>query len=496
MPASVVNMNIRAELLRVLMFIAVIILFTDSYGKNCSSWNSEVSWQEFDPVTVPPAKKAVEIAATTTVTSSVLTVGVTQVAQGGRAMISLQMLGCGQGGNSDVSWQDSPLGLTIGNDALSQYKGAVVGNWLIFVVITSIWKGAAHYLTPEKIRFPSGLIIPAMFLYTPIASSSMTLALQGNTGQKVLGGFSLALQLVCSGYTMLIFLPKYFHANWLTEPEGHWADAVSDVGYVKRNGLLFGDYTGGRQWFVGVEMAASLASGITSSYQNNNANCQLLLTTSALTSTLYAVAVIFLHPNRKTTDRFFYGTTAGVQALALVTQAIASWVSSEDTQNKIRSVTQPVVMATQYLLLAKSFYDIGMRAKGLFDFLKGWKSNNLPSAAHVEIIPTIPTIGDDASIIDLSHENSLSLSGFSEMADAIVPNPVDVLETSLKVIIPEEVPAIPHVELQEPEIHIPSEQGVTGSSSLDLDPFEQEPDEMERQDNPIHKVYDNTNDLI
>jgi hypothetical protein len=457
-------MKLYIKLLKVFLFISFIITSFKSYALSCS-WEGDVIWQESKTIPkVSPEKKVAQTATAVTTTASTVVLGLTQVAQGSRIFDTLQILSCTEKDNNvinDVSWQDSPTTLSIGNNDLSPHIGAVVGNWAIFGASALIGKGASLYWNPEKTKFPGALIIPAMFLYSSTATSSMILISQGSIGEKFVGGISMGAQVIGAGVVMIIFLPKYFHAEWNIESGGHWIDTPNNKGYVKCFGILFMDYTTNRQGFIIVELGASLATGILKSYQSTGGDCRILLTLSAITSTAYAISIIFLRPHIETKDKIFYGVVSGAQAIAVITQATATWLNSQEVRNKVRAITEPIVMATEYLLLIRSIYDIGMRLKKFYNsFYHQNTQNNILAlipeepvlSGHVEFLNGFPLqehVGTDSSIeLELSSEYSNEIeSQLSLEIDSVegADNPIKITygENTGEIVEAEQVPVSP-----------------------------------------------------
>lgn len=290
----------------------------------------------------------------------------TQVAQGPRALLAFQMLSCSNASSLEqelLPWTSSPTRLSIGNSALSDHLGAVVGNWALLAGTASLWTLTAAKLGTEKSRFPGGLVWPVLFLTSPTLSSATTLVREGTWSEQLVGGCSVTIQAIGAGVIAVFLHPKNFKAEWISET--FWEDG-SSPGYVKRYGMLFQNFREGRHWFLTAELLMSMATGLLDSYQEEGSDCQSVVAASAMVSITYALSMAVLRPHQLPMERKFYAGIAGLQALALTTQAISLWGASEETQTKIRTVTESVIMATQWALALKSLFDLGKRAKSFY----------------------------------------------------------------------------------------------------------------------------------
>ena len=96
------------------------------------------SWIEpFAPpaLPVPVTQTSQAISAVSSVASVLSATNPTQVSQSSRTFLTLSILSCNNAAQPDqgsLSWADSPTRLTIGNDNLEYYFGAVVGNWAVW----------------------------------------------------------------------------------------------------------------------------------------------------------------------------------------------------------------------------------------------------------------------------------------------------------------------------------------------------------------------------
>jgi hypothetical protein len=352
---------------RLVSILVLIVCFDNSYAHHVA-WTGKSTW--YVPPTVHdsqnPAKEATQVAqGISTIMSVVAGTSTTQIAQSTRSNFIFQMLSCNNADNStyNPTWIDNPTTLAIGNDKLNTHLGTLVSDWVVIGTVTLIWKGATVYYGQEKTRYPGGLIIPVLFLLPHTTASSMTLIFQGNLYERFIGGLSMATQAIGTGVVAVILLPKYFHAQWNKEC-GNWEDSDATK-YTAGYGMLFSDYQG-YQGFIVAEAIESIGVGFLKACQNTGADCKTLITISAINAAVYAGSLLLLHPHRKTSDKIFYTTIAGIQAAALTTQAIIVWIGSQETQNLVKSVTEPVVMATEWALLLKSCYDVFMQAKLLY----------------------------------------------------------------------------------------------------------------------------------
>lgn len=305
-----------------------------------------------------------------TAVSMVTAVGPTQVAQNARAGLTLDLLACDEGlpvQEDKLAWPDNPTQLTLGNDWLQYHFGAVVGNWALMSGATAVWVGVAHKMGAGPAHFPGSLILPVLFLICPTTASAVTLLRDGNVGQQATGAVSLFLSLAGAGFVGAVMHPKFFKARW-EHHEREWvALTESKSPWVEQYGELFETYGSGRQWYIVVELLTSMAVGSLKSYQVLEQNCGRLLWSGAAIYDAYALSQLAFRPNKNRHVQMFYTGIAGLQAVALTTQAIASVATSEETQQKVKTVTQSIVAATEYLMMVKTLFDIGLRFKDWYE---------------------------------------------------------------------------------------------------------------------------------
>lgn len=325
----------------------------------------------FEPPALPPpvTQASQAVTAVSSTINAISAVNPTQLSQTSRTFLTLGIVSCNDAGKPDqgsLSWQDSPTQLTVGDDDLQYEFGGLVGNWVLFTGIGCVLTLTTLKVGTEKGHFPGILILPAMFFLSPTTSSAVTLFRDGQGTAKAIGGVSLAASALATGCFAVRFLPMYFQARW-EDKTNKWVD-VSEAarGYVARNGLLFEDYRPGHHWFLLVELAMSVSVGALKSYQALQENCGVLLDSATGVYNAYGLAMIVFHPNKDRYNQIFYGTVAGLQAIALTTQVIASKTASDETQQKVRVVTESIITATDYMLMLKSLFDFGKRLKDLY----------------------------------------------------------------------------------------------------------------------------------
>ncbi|MEI6806464.1 MAG: hypothetical protein WCK49_08170 [Myxococcaceae bacterium] len=339
-------------------------------------------------------------------------VGPTQIGQNSRSGAALELLGCDNNTEPEegqLSWQDNPLQLSIGNSSLQYHVGAVVGNWALFVGVAGICKGVALKLGYDKAGFPGSLILPTLFLIAPTTTSSVTLIRDGSPGQQAIGGVSIAVSLLATGSIGAVVHPKYFKGQWDVQ-EQEWVDLGKiKTGYVDRYGYLFETYGQGRQWYILVELLTSMAVGGLKSYQILQQNCEALLGIGAGVYDAYAISQIALRPSSNHHLQLCYSAIAAAQAVAVSTQAIAVQAASEEMQEKVRTVTESVIVVTEYLLMIKTLYDMGRR-------IQSWYERLYPKAAavHCATHGSLATLRSPSIQSSNSHQSDLSQTEMAE----------------------------------------------------------------------------------
>lgn len=304
------------------------------------------------------------------VVSMITAVGPTQVAQNARSGLTLDLLACDEGlpvQEGQLGWADNPTQISLGNDWLQYHSGAVVGNWALMTGAVAVWTGVAYKMGPARAQFPGSLILPVLFLVCPTVSSAVTLLRNGDAGQQATGAISILLSLSGVGSVGMMMYPKFFKARWDVH-EQEWVD-LADLKnhWVARFGELFETYGSGRQGYIVVELLTSMAVGTLKSYQILEQNCGRLLWAGAVVYDAYAISQLALRPNKNRHVQMFYTGVACLQAVALTTQAIASVAASQETQEKVKTVTQSIVTATEYLMMVKTLFDMGLRFKSWYD---------------------------------------------------------------------------------------------------------------------------------
>lgn len=305
-----------------------------------------------------------------TAVSAFTAVGPTQVAQNARSGLTLDLLACEEGlpvQEGQLGWAENPTQISIGSDWLQYHSGAVVGNWALMAGAVAVWGGVAYKMGPDAAQFPGSLILPVLFLVCPTVASSVTLLRDGDVGQQATGALSILLSLAGTSMVGAVMHPKFFKARWDAHDK-EWVDlTVSKSRWVAQYGELFETYGPDRQWYIVIELLTSMAVGTLKSYQVLEQNCGRLLWAGVVVYDAYAASQLVFRPNRNRHVQMFYTGVAGLQAVALTTQAIASVATSEEMQNKLKTVTQSLVTVTEYLMMAKTLFDIGLRFKSWYD---------------------------------------------------------------------------------------------------------------------------------
>ncbi|MBH1988891.1 MAG: hypothetical protein I8H75_00865 [Myxococcaceae bacterium] len=319
--------------------------------------------------------------AVSSVVSAITAVGPTQVAQTARSGLSLDLLACDDGlpmQEGPLDWADSPTQLSLGEGSLQYHTGAVLGNWVLMVGAVGVWSGVAYKLGPEAAQFPGSLILPALLLIVPTVTSSFTLARDGDKSLQTAGSVSILVSLASIAAVGVKVCPRFFKARW-EDYEHEWVDlSNAQRGWVARYGELFDTYAAGRQGYIVVELLTSVGVGTLKSYQILEQNCQELLWAGMVVYDAYAISQLALRPNRNRHAQIFYSAIATLQATALTLQAIVSVSASEETQSKVKTVTQSVVVVTEYMMMIKTLFDMGLRVKSWYDRYYRLHSVSLP----------------------------------------------------------------------------------------------------------------------
>ncbi|MBH1989262.1 MAG: hypothetical protein I8H75_02455 [Myxococcaceae bacterium] len=340
-------------------------------------------WDELSPFPEPALPVALTQATKTgssvsTLLSTVTSVGPSQVAQNARAGLTLSLLSCEDSlppETGSLGWSESPTQLSLGSGNLQYHLGAVVGNWLLLSGAVGIWSAVAYKLGASRAHFPGSLVLPVLFLISPTTSSSFALIRQGNILQGCVGSGSLILSFMGTSVAGVALHPRFFKARWDAH-EKEWVDMPPSSAWLAKYGELFETYGKDREWYILIELMTSMAVGALQSYQALQADCGNLLWAGMAVYDAYALSQFALWPNQNQHAQRFYAAVAALQAIALSTQAIASATASEETQQKIKSVTQTIVVVTEYAMMLKTLFDIGLRFKSWYEHFRPSKKLN------------------------------------------------------------------------------------------------------------------------
>jgi hypothetical protein len=213
----------------------------------------------------------------------------------------------------------------------------------------------------------------------------------------------MTASLVSTGLVGILMHPRFFRARWEAH-EAEWVELpTSKLQWVAQYGELFDTYTENREGYIVVELLTSMTVGALQSYQALQTDCDNLLWAGMVVYNAYTVSQLVLRPNKNRHVQIFYTAIAGLQATALTAQAIASATASDETQQTVRTVTQSIVMAAEYLMLLKTLFDIGLRFKGWYEhFYQSKRLHPLVklSAPVTPIISTSPLIEMQSLLTD------------------------------------------------------------------------------------------------
>jgi hypothetical protein len=309
-----------------------------------------------------------------------------------------------------------PTGIAIGTEPVGYHLGAAVMNTALLAAFTGVMMGAAAVHRCRKgwsqgslkamlvyARLPSVLLFPATFMLQPTFGSALIVLFEGQAvGIRLLGGL-IALVLggaVAAGYRML-FAPGRFLAvfrrgtaqdadsaaamglpNCVTRAlnaafysEGQWEDRALCIskGFVRRNFLIFSDYTDRAPWFFFVDAGLSLVMALIDAIRAAGSTrtwCTVLAWNTLAGLSLFIGLMFYLRPFE---SRFEFGFTllmTSGQLLATVLTAIDGIVASvgdNDGSSDGGGVSEPsktvkaaefILNALMFVLVARSVYDI------------------------------------------------------------------------------------------------------------------------------------------
>ncbi|MBL4818666.1 MAG: hypothetical protein JKY15_05475 [Deltaproteobacteria bacterium] len=361
-----------------LLILAQNISFAAS-NNSCSiplthSAHIEDSIDPDDPIIPIAVVQAFEITNSIAATAGALAnVGTMQIVQHARLTALLKIVSCKNDFAPDdeaPAWLESPTQLSIGDGIHQHDLGTVIGNWALQGGIAIIWAGTNAYLKQHKInsRFPGGLALPAMILIGPTTKAAFNLSHYSTNAERGAGFMALAAEAVASGTVALLLHPSFFKARW-SERREKWVDVKRTEPFVKPYGIIFEDYNQNAYWFLLVDTAMSMATGVLQSYQETEVECKRIVSSAAALSIAYALTFAKLQPNTEHKDLIIFGVIAGVQAVATTLQAFALLVLPEDTQEKTKAAAQSILLAAESALSLKTFYDVGSNIKSAAQYL-------------------------------------------------------------------------------------------------------------------------------
>lgn len=316
----------------------------------------------FSPVVVSATQTTLAIASLAGVV-----VGVPgSVAQSSRGAVALRIASCeentGPEGNP-LDWNNSPTRLSIGNDNLQYDKGALVGNWLILGVTAGVHVGLAKYFGKSEMRYPSVLILPALFLAPGTATSAMNLIRYGATGEKVLGTSSMLAQIIGTSSVVFLLLPPRFQAQWNSK-ESAWTDN-SQGDYLKRYDFFFKEYRHLRQWFAAAELSFSLTEGSLEAFSNADSNCFDLQMVALIVYGSEFILYSYLRPSSETRGLVYNDIVVGAKFLGVLLSAIGTKTDSLTT----KQVGSGITVVTQWIEIANNLFVILNRLRDLMHYI-------------------------------------------------------------------------------------------------------------------------------
>jgi hypothetical protein len=305
--------------------------------------------------TVPFSDTVVTVSESALAASSILSAALLSheaASQAGRAVLALKIVGCQD--NSSITtqplpWDRSPTTLSIGGDVLQYDRGAVIGNWLIFMGMACSHAGLAKYYGSAEVRYPGALVFPALLLLPATTAAAVELIRFGEASEIVLGSASLGAQLLGALKVANLLKPSNFQSRWDPDTED-WVDTAQTEDATKQYGLLFNNYRDGRQWFLVVEIAFSTATGVLAAYQSLQSACLDLLTSVVVIYGGYAATIIILKPSKTPFNRAYITAVATVQFSGALLDVVGTQVDSPT----IRQVGSGLMVATQWMITARS----------------------------------------------------------------------------------------------------------------------------------------------
>ena len=251
----------------------------------------------------------------------------------------------------------SPTQMLIGVEDNGYLRGAVVGNWLIWLGFATLGYGFRFTRSrmtgrtfadcTDAVYLPGLLIVPFVFLLQPTVSASVALVLHANDASDgALGAVSSVLiAAICAG--MGLVLSVWFRsvklpvedddesgvtrARWqrlviaglkfVFSDEREWTDTTSPR-FTARFGKMYEPCRGGMHGFAYYEVVNSVVAGVLGGVMpGDDAGCYGLLVALCVLAAMYVVAVLVCRPYGSRVDKLV-AAFGGVCTLLIAIMAL------------------------------------------------------------------------------------------------------------------------------------------------------------------------------
>ena len=294
-----------------------------------------------------------------------------------RSLVVNALSQCSFSFDTPLDLATSPTAMLIGQESNGYLRGAVVGNWLLWLgcvalaaiiaKIISRRTGSPLITGLEALSLPGNFITPFSFLSIPTVSCCTALiAHSTGSSDMFIAVISLgAIALLWGAGTMFItvwfgstsvraavnrssfrFRPVGRLARYMFESEKEWVDHPSRASlyhFTPRLGKIFEACRERRHWFSCYEVWYAIAVGLIGGIMPSDSHgCNMLLYVTTALSCVYVLLLVFFRPYATRAD----GVVTMLNGLLSIAAGVEALSSAGD------SVVQATSAASQYVSLA------------------------------------------------------------------------------------------------------------------------------------------------
>ena len=276
-------------------------------------------------------------------------------------VIVIRQLRCEDVPLRELQWDISPLGISLGSSDAKYLIGAVIGNWILLVVlciasfICTVVHGCLHFFVV--------MLIPTLFLLPGMFIPSVMLLRYGDTPFGIVIGVSGLI--VCIGIPTALYCFTFHRFSAHTTDAGGegsftqkyllgdytWTARHPDYTFVRRHGAAFLGYTEVWRGMIFAEVAVVFILGVLATWEDPP-RCVARNVLVAVVLFLYTVASLLWRPFLSKVDNIVQGSVAVLllAASCVLTKRMAEGGTSD--------LAQALLIAVCVLTTIKSGLDV------------------------------------------------------------------------------------------------------------------------------------------